>query len=470
MKRKAIIIVAVIAIAAVVVGTLVRQRRSAGNGNGYQLAEVTRGDIENTVSSTGTLSAVRTVEVGAQVSGIIDSLYVDFNSAVRKDQVLAVLDTTLFAAQVLDARAGLMRAKAQLLQAESEFKRNKPLFENGFLAESEWLVIKTTYEAARASYESAAAALERAKTNLTYTTIRSPIDGTIIERNVDLGQTIAASFQAPKLFVIAQDLSKMQIDVNVDESDIGSIKAGMDVRFSVQAYPDETFTGTVRQVRLQPTTIQNVVNYTAVVDASNERGLLLPGMTATVDFIIASKKDVLLVPNTALTFKPPDELVAELKERMQKRMAEHGAPGGAPGTAIGQTVRDSASGGGNEGKGERRAPGEGTGSREGTGRFGGTRAPGGTGGFAAAAAAGSSGTRSRVFYIDSKGAVAMAFVTPGTTDGRNTEIVGPTPLAEGTQVITGVSSAAPKAGSRTRFSLNPDTHHGPPGVRRGGRF
>lgn len=313
-KKKTVLIVSVIVVFVMGVFLL---RPFSGNGDEgtFEFAEIERGDLENTVSSTGTLSAVETVEVGSQVSGIIAGLYADYNDPVKKGQLLAVLDKTLFEVSIRDAEAAVARASAKLEQAKAEVNRNRPLFEKGHLSEMEFLVTKTTALTAEADLKTAKAALNRSSTQLGYTEIRSPIDGTVIERAIDVGQTIAASFQAPKLFTIARDLKQMQIEVSVDESDIGLLTEGLPVRFTVQAYPDDTFTGTVRQVRLKPTTIQNVVNYTVVVDASNETGKLLPGMTATVDFVVEQKKDVLLVSNAALNFKPSVELTQELTAR-----------------------------------------------------------------------------------------------------------------------------------------------------------
>ena len=310
-------------------GFLLKSVFTKGKEAGFQFTPIIRGDLENIVSSTGTLSAVETVEVGSQVSGIIDKIFVDFNDAVEKGQVMAVLDKTLFNVVVREAEAGVLRTKAILAQAEAELKRNQPLYEKGHLSEMEFLVTKTSAETAKADVKTAEAALNKAKTNLGYTVIRSPIKGTVIERTVDAGQTIAASFQAPQLFIIAKDLTRMQIETNVDESDIGMIKENQSVQFTVQAYPDEIFTGNVRQIRLQPTTIQNVVNYTVVVDASNEKGLLLPGMTATVDFLVEERKDVLLVSNTALSFTPSTELLEKYPPQMMKKMAV--ARGGSEG-------------------------------------------------------------------------------------------------------------------------------------------
>ncbi len=430
-KRTILIVVCIVAAVAVGIG-VVRKVRSPKNGGELQLSEVKRGDIENTISSTGTISAVNTVEVGAQVSGIIDKLYADFNSAVRKGQVLAVLDTTIVAAQAFDARAGLVRSRAQRDQAEAEYNRNKPLYEAGYLSATEFVSFKTSYDAALASYNSSEAALKRALKNLEYTTITSPIDGTVIQRNVDAGQTIQASFQAPTLFIIASDLKSMQIEANVDESDIGLIKEGQRVSFTVQAYPDDVFVGQVRQVRLQSTIIQNVVNYTVVVDASNESGKLLPGMTATVDFVIDEKNDVLLVPNSAIQFKPDQEMLDKIMKDFRKRMAERRPE---------------------EGDSTRVAGTHGGGMRPGS--FG---PPGGRGGPEGGAAP------SRVFYADENGEPAVAFFVPGATDGRNTEVKASRVLKEGMKVITGVTKAEKKEKNSTPFGMPT-----PPRGSRGGR-
>ncbi len=266
-------------------------------------AELKRGDLENTISSTGILSALETVQVGSQVSGIIQTIHADYNDRVRKGQLLAELDETLLQVSVEEALARRDRAQAAYNQAKAERIRNHPLFKKGHLSEQEYLVSKTTEETALSDLNAANASLRKAQVQLGYAKIYSPIGGTVIERTIDEGQTIAANFQAPKLFIIAKDLDKMQIEVSVDESDIGLIRQGQSVRFSVQAYPDDTFPGVVRQIRLQPVTVQNVVNYTVVVDASNSKGKLLPGMTATVEFIVSHRRDILLVPNSAIHLK-----------------------------------------------------------------------------------------------------------------------------------------------------------------------
>jgi len=281
--------------------------RSGAEQPQYLLATVTQGPLETLVSSTGTLAALETVEVGTQVSGTIAKLEVDFNDRVHKGQVLAVLDQALFSAQVREAAANVDKTRAALAQAEDEYRRNRPLFDKGFLSAQEFLPVSTGVETAKAALAATEASLTRTQTNLAYTVIRSPIDGTVIKRSVEAGQTVAASLNTPTLFVIARDLAHMQIQANVDESDIGQIRNGQQVRFTVQSQPGETFHGTVSQIRLQPQTISNVVNYTVMIDAANDKGLLLPGMTATIDFVVSRLEQALLVPNAALRFQPQEE-------------------------------------------------------------------------------------------------------------------------------------------------------------------
>jgi len=316
--------------------------------------------------------------------------------------------------------------------AQAEYDRNKPLFESGYLSATEFISIKTNYDAAIASYQSAEAALKRALRNLEYTTISSPISGTVIQRNVDAGQTIQASFQAPTLFIIATDMKSMQIEVNVDESDIGLIKEGQRVEFTVQAYPDDTFTGKVRQVRLQPTTIQNVVNYTVVVDASNESGKLLPGMTATVDFVIGEKKDILLVPNSAIQFKPDQEMLDKVMRNLRAEMAARHAGGEGAGRVESQSAQE-----GRQGVEFRHRTGE----------------------------SNTAGARSRVFYVNENGEPAVAFFVPGATDGRNTEIKESRALVEKLQVIIGTNKVA----KTEKVTATPFGMPAPPGGARGGR-
>jgi len=284
----------------------------------YRTEKVSRGDIRATVTATGTVNAVVTVLVGTQVSGTIKTLYVDFNSPVKKGQILAQIDPATFQAQVDQARANLFaaranveKAEAALLDARRTLDRNKTLYQKNYIAKSDLDTAETNEQAARAQVSAAkaqvqqtGAALDFAENNLRYTRIVSPVDGTVISRNVDVGQTVAASFQTPTLFNIAQDLTKMQIDTNIDEADIGKINIGQTAEFTVDAYPDDTFTGKVFVIRNAPITIQNVVTYDVVVKVDNPELKLKPGMTANVSIVLEKKEGVLRVSNAALRFKP----------------------------------------------------------------------------------------------------------------------------------------------------------------------
>lgn len=303
MNRK-LITVALVAIAAVTSGYVLYRKAHAPSAPAYRTAAVQRGNLESTVAATGTLGAVTTVQVGTQVSGQISAIYVDFNSKVKKGELVARIDPTLQQQAVEDAQAGVARANAQLVQTKAEYDRNKLLHDQKIVTDPEFNTAQLNYQVARANSTSAQIALDKARQNLSYTSIYAPMDGIVVERDVDVGQTVAASLSAPQLFVIAKDLSQMQILATVDESDIGQIKDGQPVSFTVQAYPGQTFTGAVRQVRINSTTVNNVVNYTAVVAVANPNGKLLPGMTATVKFLVGSANDALTVPNAALRFKP----------------------------------------------------------------------------------------------------------------------------------------------------------------------
>ena len=392
--------------------------RNGSNGKThYELVEITRGDLENVVSCSGTLSAVGTVEIGTQVSGTVDRVLVDFNDTVKKDQVLAILDTTNLKATVLDAEANVMKCEAELEQARSEHDRNAELYDRKLISEQDYLTSKTSLKSAEAAVMTARNSLTRAQTNLGYAVIRSPIDGSVIYRDVEEGQTVAASLSTPTLFIIAKDLASMEIHAQVDESDIGQIKEGQDVRFTVQAYLDETFTGIVRQVRLQPETVSNVVNYTVVVDAANRNNMLLPGMTATVDFIVDSREDVLLIPNKALRFQPTmammeefrDNMPDSLKEKMEKRreMMKSGMSGGMPGAMSGGTPPS--------GMG---MPGMMSGDGSADSKF------------------------ARLWVMDDNGKIIMMPVVTGITDGKSTEFVSSREnVTEGMQLIAGTTTA-----------------------------
>src|SRR5262245_16381357 len=284
----------------------------------FTTAEVSRGDVISTVEATGTLEAVTTVQVGSQVSGTINALHADFNSNVKKGQVIAELDSSLFQTQVEQARAtvsrlqaDLDRARVQAADADVKLKRAHELFDRQLIPKTDLETAESTANAASAAVKGAEAEIVQAKAslnqahvNLSHTIIKAPIDGVVIARNVDVGQTVASSLQAPTLFIIARDLTEMQVNASVDESDIGEIAPQQNVRFRVDAYPNETFTGKVKQVRLQPVVQQNVVSYVTVIDVPNRELKLKPGMTAAVTIETARADDVLKVPNSALRFSP----------------------------------------------------------------------------------------------------------------------------------------------------------------------
>jgi HlyD family secretion protein len=349
--------------------------------------------------------------------------------------VLAVLDTTMLSASVRDARGGLVRARALYEQAVRDFEREEDLHAGELISDAQFSDTRTAMETARAGVLSAEASLDRARASLRYAVIRSPIDGTVIMRNIEPGQTVAASFSTPTLFVIADDLSQMEIHALVDESDIGSIREGQRVRFTVEAFIDEVFEGVVRQVWLQPQTISNVVMYTVVVDAVNDRGLLYPGMTATTDFLVDERTDVLMVPNTALRLKATPDMFAEMRTTMEERMAE--MPDSAR-QAIEERMASRAGAHGGTG-----APGGGTSSG----------APGGMGG------ASMGGTRednsAMLWYLDDKGRLAAARITKGVTDGRMTEIARGRNIEEGMQVITAVNEVAEDDGPSNPLATGP---------------
>lgn len=315
--KRAIVIIGVTVLVAVAVYFFWQKDKG---GQKYRTEKVVRGDIVEAVTATGTVNAVTTVLVGTQVSGTVKKIHADFNSPVKNGQLIAEIDPATFEAQLDQARATVQNARANhektlasVADSKRTLARNRELFARGYIAKADLDTAETNVDtntalasAAQAQIAQAVAAMKIAETNLRYTKIVSPVGGTVISRNVDVGQTVAASFQTPTLFTIAQDLMKMQIDANVDESDIGRVKVGQSVDFSVDAYPDITFKGTVAQVRSAPITVQNVVTYDVVVKVDNPELKLKPGMTANVTLIIAVKKDVLKVPNAALRFKPAD--------------------------------------------------------------------------------------------------------------------------------------------------------------------
>ena len=427
MNKKIIIgIVVFIVIVGIVLGfTLVNRNRN--NTVKYKKEEVEKGDIQAVVVTTGSLNPVTIVDVGSQVSGRIEKLYADFNSKVKQGQVIAELDQSLFQTKVQQneanyesAKASVEKAKVTLANVKKKHDRALNLFEKELISYEEKESAETQYYNALADLKSAEARLEQAQSqlessrvDLSHTIIKSPIDGVVISRNVNVGQTVAASFQAPVLFMIANDLSKMQVECSVDEADIGKIKEEQEASFTVDAFPDEKFSGRVIQVRYSPEIIQNVVTYTTIVEVGNPEMKLRPGMTATVSIIIGEAKNVLKVPNAALRFTPelsPDEM-REVMESMRERMA-------ARRKTQGDTSRS-------------RRPEGAQGPREG-------QPPSGQQGFTPQAAARFQ-QMPRVWIEDEEGKLRLVFIRTGVTDNSYTEVIRGQ-LEEGQLVITGKSS------------------------------
>ncbi|MEO6974390.1 MAG: efflux RND transporter periplasmic adaptor subunit [Gallionella sp.] len=396
-----LIIIGVVVIAA---GATIYWRQNADAPVQYRSQTVEKGDISQTVSANGTINPVTLVSVGTQVSGTVKKLYVDFNSKVQKGQILLELDDSLLAAQQKQSEANVQNAQATLDLATANEKRTRGLFKLEYVAQQDLDTAVQAKKSAAAQLLSARAQLEKDRANLAYSVIRSPVSGVVVDREVDVGQTVAASLQTPTLFKIAQDLSKMQIDTNFAEADIGGIRVGQAVRFTVDAFENRNFRGKVKQIRLNPTTVSNVVTYDVVVNVDNPEKILLPGMTAYVNIAVAERKDTLMVPNAALRYKPAN---SEL-QKLQPTAIQTANPGS-----------DARTGG--------------------AGRSGGT--PG-------------SKPKHDAFsgkvYILENGKLKPVSVTFGITDNRNTEIVSGD-LKAGDLVVIGEAQSAnqsPSSGSR----------------------
>lgn len=296
----------------------------------WRLEAVDKGDVVQVISANGNLNPVISVIVGTQVSGTVKKLYVDYNSVVKEGQLLAELDPALFDAAIAQSNANVNSALAGLRLAESKEARTRSLVARGFIAVSELDTAVKELDAARAQVDLAKAQLSRDQTNRRYSVIRSPISGVVVARNVEIGQTVAASFNTPTLFQIAKDLAQMQIETSIAEADVGGIKEGLPARFRVDAYPGQFFKGEVRQVRLNPTIQSNVVSYTVIVSADNSQGLLKPGMTAFVQITANRREGVLRVPNAALRFRPPAD-PSQADKGGSKAAPGGGGPGGSGG-------------------------------------------------------------------------------------------------------------------------------------------
>ncbi len=436
MKKRIIISVGLVVVAAAVTAGFLRKGHS-GYSATYRFVTVDRGDISSTVNSTGTLSADTTVTVGAQVSGQITQLFADFNSHVKKGQLIARLDPRPAELEVQTATAQVHQDVADSMLKSFTLAQATPLHTNGMMTDNDYVAAQAAFEQSKANLQAARVSLARAQQDLAYTYIYAPMDGVVQERDVQVGQTVASSFSAPQLFVVASDLRRMQILVQVDEADIGQIKAGQDVAFTVEAYPNRIFHGTVQTVRLQYATVQNVVDYTVVVSVPNPDGALLPGMTATVNFQTAKVSNVLRIQNAALRFRPSEMMLAAA-DIPQRRP---GQPGDTTGGRRQFTAADSArfrqmmqqrmAQGGGQGGG-------GFGGGQGGQGFGGQR-PGGAGGAGAGLGMGGQSGFAVLWTVDSLGKPAPVRVKTGLTDGQMTEISGLS-LKEGMKIIAAVTN------------------------------
>jgi HlyD family secretion protein len=441
LRRRWVLLAVIGVVLAATTLLLVKNRSRAPS---YVTAVVDRGEILDTVGATGTLQAVTTVQVGSQVSGIILSLSADFNSQVRKGQVVARLDPSLFEARLGQARANLVaaranadRSRASAADARQKFARAKELFSENLLPQSDLETAQANFDSAAAQVKASDAAivqsqasLNQAQVDLNHTVITTPIDGVVIARNFDVGQTVAASFQAPTLFIIANDLAQMQVNASIDEADIGRVREGQAVTFRVDAFPNRTFGGRLDQVRLQPATVQNVVTYSAIVSAQNPKGLLMPGMTATVSIVSARREDTLRFPAAALRFRP------------------EGAPSqrGSSTSARSQTAAERGS--------RTRASGQPE-----SGRSASARASD-RGTVPAADAEETARRGARIYVLGQNGQPERRDVVIGISDGQYVELCEG--LREGDSVVTGLASATATTTGSRGTSSTPSNPFAPP--------
>lgn len=369
----------------------------------YRLKAVARGDLSQVVSANGTINPLSLVSVGTQVSGTVKKLHVDFNSKVTRGQVLLELDNSMLSAQLKQTQASIQSAEATLELATANETRMRNLFAQDYVSKQELDAAVQAKKAAQAQTQLSNAALEKDRANLAYSVIRSPVSGVVVDRSVDVGQTVAASLQTPTLFKIAQNLSKMQIHASFAEADIGSIRIGQTVRFTVDAFSGRNFKGVVNQIRLNPTTVSNVVTYDVVINVDNPEQILLPGLTAYVNIAVAERKDVLLVPNAALRFKPVN---ADMTKTSTSPMSDAQKGSAHP--------NGSANGGGGRAKDEKRLSGHPRDSFTG-----------------------------KVYVLENDNLKPVT-VTLGITDNRNTEIVSGE-LKEGDQLVLGETNVQAKA-------------------------
>jgi HlyD family secretion protein len=331
MKKKVLIVIGIVAFALIAILAFKPFAKKKAEYT-FDTVKVEKGSITNTVTATGTIEAIQTISVGTQVSGLIEHIYVDFNDNVKKGQVLAKLDETALKAQLEQSQSQVNQAQAQLNYEEATYTRLKALFDKSLIAQADYDQAVYNYENAKGALNNAKSSLDRARVNLAYATIYSPIDGVVLNRAIELGQTVAASFSTPELFTIANDLTRMQVETSVDEADIGKVNKDQRVEFTVDTYPDLKFEGSVSQVRLKPVTTNNVVTYTVILNAPNPDKKLMPGMTASATIYVEEKADALILSGKALRFTPDNGYLKKIMDEMGKNKPE-----GDPITAIAAT-------------------------------------------------------------------------------------------------------------------------------------
>lgn len=464
-KQRRFLIIAIVLVVGVLIGLFFLRRGRDKGGDQYRTEAVSQGNISASVNATGTLSAVTTVQVGSQVSGIISKLYADFNSQVKKGQLLAELDPTPFVQTVEQRQADVTKAQVDVANTLLTYNRQKRLAAVGLIAQSDLDAAKAAYDGARAGLAQAQAALKQAQTNLSYAKIYSPIDGQVVARQYDIGQTVAASFSAPTLFTIAKDLTKMQVQADVDQSDIGQMKTGEPVQFTVDAYPDQPFRGQISQVRLNATVTQNVITYPVIVEVPNPDLKLRPSMTANVTIRVATVRDVLRVPNSALRFRPS---TAEGQPAAGAAAAGGAQTGGRSGGAQsgsgsepasgqpGQQPRAGGQGGGQGGSASGGGPGGAGGPGSGGGPGGGQRSGSGHGG-------GGRRQQGQTVYVLNPNATGKTpqlrpvQIRTGITDGHYTQVVSVISgtLNPGDTVVTGLATVKVEPSAATGATRGP---------------
>ena len=431
MKKKILIIGSVVVVAAVAVLLITKPFSKKKTEVTFETVKVERGSITNTVTATGTIEAVTSVDVGTQVSGIIDKVYVDFNDKVKQGQLLAMIDKKQLTAQLEQSQATLNQAQAQLTYQEATYNRLKALYEKKLIAQSDYDQALYNYENAKASLKNARSSYDRTKVNLDYCTITSPIDGVVLNRAIEEGQTVAASFNTPTLFTIVNDLTQMEVETSVDEADIGKVKQDQRVEFTVDAYTDMKFEGKVAEVRLQPTTTNNVVTYSVILSAPNPDQKLMPGMTASATIYVDEKQNTLILSGKAMRFTPDQAYMQQQFEKMAKNMPTGARPMGMPpsGTASQGTAMAA---NGNQSSAGQTMP-TGTMPQMPQGGFGNFMAPDGS---------------KMVWVKDSLGGIRPNRITVGIDNGTNVEVLSG--LKEGDEVVISMEGGSSDSQTATQ--------------------